>query len=479
MAILLSLWLCVGIVLMLLGTARGRVTAGMPLAYFLELSLIHTPGAAAYLGTPAWDAAAQRTYAGFQQTVIGMIAFLIGVAGARAIAYSQANAGAEPSYTAEGLVALDKLALFYLVFGAAYFGMGSLFTIPSLGAFVAATSFMLVVGWSIRIWVADQQHNKAKYCLTIALLPILPLMTVVRQGFVGFGTFWLMAILSFASAKSRRRAIQLLLAPFIIFAGLSFFVTYMESRTELRKAIWFEQVGMTQRVERFLDIFDKFEWFNSDDRKQRAVIEGRLNQNLLVGYAIDRLNFGLVDYAHGRTLEDMAVALIPRALWPDKPQVGGGGTVVTDYTGLTFANNTSVGAGQVLEFYVNFGTPGVIGGFLIWGFLIGWLDLRIVENLARDNQKGVLRSFMVCLAFLQPGGNLVEIIVSIVGSAVTSQLIGSFVLHHIYHSSVKPVVKPGSHPKPDGQAGGRRPIGLTPYPQFVRIRGRSGTSGSR
>lgn len=479
MAILLGIWLCVGVVLMLLGTARGRLTAGMPLAYFLELSLIHTPGAAAYLGTPAWDAAAQRTYAGFQQTIIGMIAFLIGVMGARAIAYGRANAGATPSYTPEGLVALDKLALFYLVIGAAYFGMGSLFTIPSLGAFVAATSLMLVVGWSLRIWVADQQRNRVKYCLTIALLPILPLMTVVRQGFVGFGTFWLMAILSFAAAKSKQRIIQLLLAPFVIFAGLSFFVTYMESRTELRKAIWVEQVGMTQRIERFLDIFNKFEWLDSDNRKQREVIEGRLNQNLLVGYAVDRLSYGLVDYAHGRTLEEMAVALIPRALWPNKPQVGGGGTVVTDFTGLTFATNTSVGAGQVLEFYVNFGTRGVIGGFLIWGFLIGWLDLRIVENLARDNQKGVLRSYMICLAFMQPGGNLVEIIVSIVGSAVTSQVIGSFILHHIYQSSAKSGVKPGLHPKPDGRPGGGRPIRVTPYPQLVRVRGRSSAPGSR
>jgi hypothetical protein len=173
----------------------------------------------------------------------------------------------------------------------------------------------------------------------------------------------------------------------------------------------------------------------------------------------------------------MAVALIPRALWPNKPQVGGGGTVVTDFTGLTFATNTSVGAGQVLEFYVNFGTSGVIGGFLIWGFLIGWLDLRVVENLARDNQKGVLRSYLICLAFMQPGGNLVEIIVSIVGSAVTSQFIGSFVLHHIYQSSAKTGVRPGLHPKPDGRPGS--PIRVAPYPQFVRIRGRTGAPGSR
>jgi hypothetical protein len=475
MMTLLMLWLCIGVILMLLGRARGRPSAGMPLAYYLELSLIHTPGAAAYLGTPAWDAAAQRTYIGYQQTIIGLIAFLIGVMGARALAYSRVAAGSAAPQTPVQLIALDKLALFYLLCGAAYFGMGSLFAIPSLGAFVAATSFMLVVGWSLRLWVASQQGNNTKYWVTIAFLPLLPLMTVVKQGFVGFGTFWVMAVLSFASAKSKRRLIQLLIAPFVIFVGLSFFVTYMESRTALRKAIWFEQVGMTQRVERFLDIFNKFQWLDSDDRKQREVIEGRLNQNMLVGYAADRLNFGLVNYAHGRTLEDMLVALVPRAVWPDKPQVGGGGTVVTDYTGLSFANGTSVGAGQVLEFYVNFGTSGVIGGFLIWGLLVGWLDVRIVENLAHNNQKGVLRSYMVCLAFLQPGGNLVEIAVSVLGSAITSQFIGSFVLRHVYRDPAETVAEP---PRPRGSHVRAKPIGAGSYRQLVRARG-SGILGSK
>src|SRR5205814_7729697 len=101
--------------------------------------------------------------------------------------------------------------------------------------------------------------------------------------------------------------------------------------------------------------------------RHRGAIDRRLNQNFLVGAAAASLESGQVEYASGATLGNMIVALIPRAIWPDKPAVGGGGSVVADFTGIEFAEGTSVGAGQVLEFYVNFGTWGVIGGFLLLG----------------------------------------------------------------------------------------------------------------
>jgi hypothetical protein len=73
-----------------------------------------------------------------------------------------------------------------------------------------------------------------------------------------------------------------------------------------------------------------------------------------------------VEYASGSSIGNMILALIPRLVC-DKPQVGGGGSIVRDFTGIEFGDNTSVGAGQVLEFYVNFGTWGVIGGFCYLG----------------------------------------------------------------------------------------------------------------
>jgi hypothetical protein len=85
-----------------------------------------------------------------------------------------------------------------------------------------------------------------------------------------------------------------------------------------------------------------------------------------------------------------------------------------------------VGAGQVFEFYVNFGTIGVIGGFVLFGWLLGRMDSWIIECLYQGDQRRFLLWFLLSLALLQPGGNLVEVAASTAGAAVCGWGIGYF-----------------------------------------------------
>jgi hypothetical protein len=418
MMALLSIWLVVGIVLMMIGTGEGRYSAGMPLAYFLGLSLIHTPGAAVYLDMPQWDALAHQTNLGFEQTVIGMVAFLIGVIVARYNAVTSLSMQTSKVRTPSYFLGLERLALLYLIGGICFFVVGP--AVPFIGAVVGQSSSWVVVGASLRIWVARQQRSRLKFWLVVSLLPLLPVITLLRGGFIIFGIYWLLTVLSFTLAQSRQRLGYFLIAPFFIFVGLSVFVNYMATRSEFRQKFWVQQIGLGDRIEHFVVMFKNFEWYSSDNPKHRNVIDGRLNQNLLVGSAVDRLESGSVHYANGATLVEMAISLVPRAVWPDKPAVGGGGTVAQEFSGFNVAAGTSVGAGQVLEFYINFGTWGVIGGFLVYGWLIGRMDLLIMERLNQNDQKGFLLWFMVCIALLQPGSNLLEIVTTVVASAVNA-----------------------------------------------------------
>jgi hypothetical protein len=159
------------------------------------------------------------------------------------------------------------------------------------------------------------------------------------------------------------------------------------------------------------------------------------------------LEVGKVDYAYGSTLTVAALGLVPRVLWPDKPQVGGGGTVVRDYAGVDAPEGTSVGAGQVLEFYINFGTIGVIGGFFIYGLLIGWMDLKIIERLRRGDQKGYLLWFIVCLSLQQPGGNLLEVVVTVAASIIMAQTFGHFLKGRFRSKPARAVSNPTLLPK--------------------------------
>jgi len=417
--VLVGIWVAIGVIMLLIGVNDRRFSAGMPLAYFLGLSLIHVPGAMVYMDTPLWNGLASRTHTGFEQTIFGMVAFTVGVLLARSYVFASRR-HTRIIFLPQQLASLDRLGLLYLLGGFCYFMMGSFVSIPSVGAIIAALSSLLIVGVSLRLWVALQEKKTVKVWLTLGMLPALPAITMVKDGFIGFGTYWLISCVGFALAQTRRRLVFFVLAPFALFIGISLFVNYMASRTEFREAVWFRQVGLADRFQRVADMFRKFEWLDTENRKHLEVIDGRLNQNIIVGAAVDRLQSGQVQYALGSTISDMAIGLIPRALWPNKPQVGGGGTVVRDYSGLRFAEGTSIGAGQVLEFYINFGLWGVIGGFLIYGWLIGWMDIRIIECLRTGDKTKCLLWFMVCLALLQPGGNLLEIAASAAGSAITA-----------------------------------------------------------
>ena len=279
--------------------------------------------------------------------------------------------------------------------------------IPSATAFVAPLGSLIMVGACLRLWMARESRNRLKLWSTLALLPVLPLATVVQHGFIGFGTYWVLAIVTFMFAQSKRRVGFILLAPVVGFVGLSVFVNYMIARNEIRQLVWFQQAEIGDKLQRIADVFqNNFEWLDLSNARHREMIDVRLNQNMLVGAAVARLESGQVEYASGATFGNMIMALIPRALWPDKPAVGGGGTVVHDFTGIDFAEGTSVGAGQVFEFYMNFGTFGVIGGFVLYGWLLGRMDSRVIECLYRGDQRRFLFWFLISLALLQPGGNL-------------------------------------------------------------------------
>jgi hypothetical protein len=262
------------------------------------------------------------------------------------------------------------------------------------------------------------------------LLPLLPLATLVQGGFLGFGTYWVLAIVCFVFSQSKRRIGYYLLTPIVLFVGMSVFVNYMAARKDIREVVWSGHSSIADRIERVEHVFRNFEWLDTSKSEHRTAIDDRLNQNWLIGAAVENLEAGVVAYASGANVGNVIIGLIPRVIWPDKPVVGGGGNVVSEFTGIQFAEGTSVGAGQVFEFYINFATIGVIGGFLLYGWILGWVDGRVIEHLHRADQRRFLFSMLIGLALLQPGGNLLEIVVSAASSAITAYGLGYFLNWH-------------------------------------------------
>jgi hypothetical protein len=157
-------------------------------------------------------------------------------------------------------------------------------------------------------------------------------------------------------------------------------------------------------------------------------IELRLNQNYLVGASVEMLNSGAREPARGETVWQALLALVPRAIWPEKPVYAGSPGIVSSYTGLTFAAGTSVGVGQVMEFYINFRTIGVIVGFLLLGALIGMFDAWAADRLWQGDWLQFAMWFLAGLGFIQAGGSLVEVLSTVAAGLLAAILVNKYVI---------------------------------------------------
>jgi hypothetical protein len=253
------------------------------------------------------------------------------------------------------------------------------------------------------------------------MLPLLPLGTLLTGGFLGYGTAWVMSIAAFYFVISRRRIWFYLAAPAVVFLGLSLFVTYFQQREEIRDVIWYQDAGISQRLEQITKLVTDFQFMDLSNEDHLFALDGRLNQSYLVGRGVIRHREGFADLWYGATVP--VWALIPRAIWPDKPSVGGSGDLVSQFTGIEFEEGTSVGAGQVLEFYMNFGMAGVLIGFAILGFVLMWLDQQVMRALLTANMHRAVQHALPGLAMLQPLGSLLEVLVAVVAAIIIAILL--------------------------------------------------------
>jgi len=418
MALLLLAWLVLFAFLLLLILQDRRRCGALTLSYFLSLSLIHVPGALVYLHPSAGYA---ETLRGMQLTVLGLAMFVAGVAFAQLHRY-RAHA-VQPDLAPLDAGWMSAIARKFSAIGIFVFFIAVPLAaeVPSSTAVLSPLVGLIVIGIWLWLCAAIVRGDRRKQVLILALLPLLPLSTLATIGFVSFSTQWVITVLAFFFVMSRRRLWMIVLMPFAFYLALSVFVAYLGERNSIRDLIWYEEADLSARMERIGDIFTHFELLDLDNPKHAEALDARLNQNALVGAAAFNLDGGSVDFAYGATVPWWAV--IPRAIWPEKPEIGGGRSIVSDFTGLYFPEGTSVGAGQVLEFYVNFGTIGVVIGFFVWGFALITFDRRIMHAMAKADMPLLLRYSMVGLTLVNPGGNLLEIIIAAIGAYISSPMI--------------------------------------------------------
>ncbi len=265
-----------------------------------------------------------------------------------------------------------------------------------------------MLGALLGLRAAVQSGNLQRILIWCGALMVYPTIMLVAGGFISYGAAAAMIVVSVLAilARSYWRAVAGIVVASLV--GLTLFVNYFEHREDIRESVW-GGASMENRLGSVGEIATNFHLIDLDSDKDLIALDQRLNQNLFVGLAATRINDGEVAYLNGQSVIDGVLALVPRAFWADKPITGGSGKIVADMTGLQLNEDTSWGVGNVMEFYINFGLPGLVIGFLALGWLVGFLDLRAATAEQRGEFKSVFIYFLPAVAVIQPGASIVEI----------------------------------------------------------------------
>lgn len=428
-------WAVLAILLIVRHARWGRST-GLLLSYVLSLAALHWFATFLYLLPWSPETSIAATTEGMYQSVVAMAGLLIGAEIFAAIRRRRPPVleGLEDS---DQIVA-PRLVNVYLATGIVLYILlfSPLGRIASLRSLVATGSTLLAVGVALKCWNAWKMRRPSTLALWIAATTAFPLLTVVVQGFLGAGFAAMVVVFSFIAAVRRPSWRAVVLALVMAYAGLSIYVTYMRDRGEIRDLVW-NGASTNERVSRLQETLVMTEWFNPSDHDHIKRVNQRLNQNVFVGAAVLYMAEGWVPFAGGTTLIDALWALVPRAFWPEKHVFAGSGDMVSTYTGFKFGPDTSVGIGQVMECYVNFGTPGVLFGFIVIGFLIVLADGSGWECLHRGDPSRFLMWYLPGLSLLQVGGALSEVTATALASFIVA-VIFSRIAAGLGHTAAEP-----------------------------------------
>lgn len=387
---------------------RDGPSLGIPFAYLAMLALNHVPGAAVPLADHAFNAYIHEITIGISLTALGMVTFVLAVWHARRTTNEQELRPQLPSRATTFRFDMPFWIACLLGGWLFTFGLSPLRSLPSVGAVVynGATVWMLGVMLGLRWSIRNGRYGQS--VLWLVCLSVYPILILLTWGFLSYGAAAVMIVICVLVVSSRGYWRNIVSVALITYIGLSFFSNYFILRDNIRDVLW-SNAKMEQRVNAVSQIFQRWKFFDTNDQLVLLALDLRLNQNVFVGLAARNLEQGNVEYLNGSSVTDAILSVIPRAIWPNKTVYGGSPEIVSKMAGVHLQPDTSFGVGNVMEFYINFGVIGLIGGFFGLGWALGRFDHRAALAEHRGDYGTAIVFFLPAVAMIQPLGSMVEL----------------------------------------------------------------------
>ncbi|MBV9328290.1 MAG: hypothetical protein JO352_31630 [Chloroflexi bacterium] len=420
-------WAAAAVLISVVRTARQAGGVGLVTAFLVNFGMAYWIGAAIAL-LPWYDPPnVQEIFDGFRQSTFAIVSFAVGVL---LLAPRRAST---PEVRDAGDARLPRV---YLVLGLVCFIVlvPVANRIPSGSALVSQGWNLAVAGLALGCWCAWSRARSVAFGWWLTATLCLPLLTILTQGFLGYGTTAAIAVLCLVASFYRPRWRVFAAALVLMYVGLSLYVTYMRDRNGIREIVW-GGAPIAVRVNTLYQTISTLEWFNIYNPDHLARITERLDQNAQVGAAVEYLEQGLAQLAYGKTLIDGLVSLVPRAIWPSKPIVVGGAALVTQYTGIQFDPTTTVGVGNIMESYISFGTIGVVVWFVLLGAVLARVDAAAAAHLRRGEWPKFVQWYLPGLSLLAVNGSIVELTSSVGAAIVVTLAVNSLIARSRAQSS--------------------------------------------
>ena len=302
--------------------------------------------------------------------------------------------------------ARDKRILMTLgvIAGAAYFLNYLRISFPLSGAALELGRNLGVVVICLGATLALRKcQSKVMWVFLAALIPAyyLLLFGFASYGFL-FGTtllaFWIAQLRPDAVASGRITLKGTLMGAGIIYAVLTLFIGWISFRDQFRLAIWNGQGSVSDAL---LNAVFNAELFSPWNFDSLDLINIRLNLNIFIGRMIEQHELFPELQQYGETLIILPLVLLPRFLWPGKPERGGSG-FMSEHTGMTLSESATFGTGTVFEFFINFGYIGVFFGFMALGWVLIRIDRYAALHLQRGNFMAFARLYVMGILAIDP-----------------------------------------------------------------------------
>jgi len=424
--IYILIWLLIFIISFYMFRSSKYRGIGLPLIYLSNFAITHFLSPLTFLSPNYYIPSLEISMLGFKYSTIAVICFFLGssifilVLNKRPIVNKSINV----FNFIKNSKKMRSTSIFYFVIGCCtFFLLNNLFHgLPTVTVFISTGGHLMIVGLCLLIYLGFVKKENNKSYLLLLLSFTIPLITIVKDGYIGTGLSMLIIVLIFSANFLRINIKNSLLFILILYVGLSLYLSYMRDRIEIRYSVWGGS-AITNRIETLYTTLKDVEWFSPSNENHLDTINKRMDQNYIVGVSVLYLEHGNIDFARGDTFKNALLNLIPRIIWKDKPISAGDTKRVEKYTGLEFQENTSVGMPQVMEMYINFGIKSLITFFFFFGIFYSYLDYKSRSCLNESNVTKFAIYFFPGLAFLRSEGPIIDGLSTAIASVMIAILI--------------------------------------------------------